>query len=537
MTNAVTEIFLSEYFKIESIALPLFGDARKLFDSLYDAFLLPQEQKQALCDSVMSEEVRAVHTKNDYVRLRRMLAYTEIMGASDAIENDASDIIAIKGEALKAAAELGLSGAGQTPYTAYKHISEISNNGSLFGLRLVGLLQCSGVEMAGGSYRAGVKCLTKAAQWNCVEGLLLLMHYDESSRAESITRLSTVVHGTPFEELTALAEKKYGVKASGIARENKLLKKAFRACVLKPDVYSPQYARFLFGKALGIKDKEQLLFSDSKEIISETADLPLKLDGELTICDETDRKPLSAERENEFEKVLMCAMSGDLRTEPSYHPICICADSDYMRMRYADVVTSVYRDVNVEYIDVGALSEFDFEPTKNNIFVRSCNEDSGNIYVLVFVGDIRPGVFDAARNFLQTDKRKRFRLSRPCVEIDLSSVLPVCVCDKANAKALKSYCDMISVKPIGENEKREIIDTVIADLRARYGDVKLEIEQSAMKTLDEYSIDKAEDVIEKIIRFNRRKKKVITITADMLKEGVFGADNVTFGFGGRNENK
>ena len=130
-----------------------------------------------------------------------------------------------------------------------------------------------------------------------------------------------------------------------------------------------------------------------------------------------------------------------------------------------------------------------------------------------------------------------FRFSRPCVEIDLSSVLPVCVCDKANAKALKSYCDMISVKPIGENEKREIIDTVIADLRARYGDVKLEIEQSAMKTLDEYSIDKAEDVIEKIIRFNRRKKKVITITADMLKEGVFGADNVTFGFGGRNENK
>lgn len=539
MLNAVTELFLSEFFKDECIALPLLGNDKRLFDKLYEVFLLPEKDKKRLWKLVSDDAVRSIRTKNDYVRLQRIRQYTELVGADtgEATDADVTDIIAIKGDALKAAAELGLGGTGQTPYTVYKNISEVSNKGSLVGLRIVGMLQCSGVEYVSGSYRAGVKCLTKAAQWNCIEGLLLLLYFDEGSRAESITQLATVVHGTPYEQFTALAESRYGVKAYGYSRENKLLKKAFRASVLKPDVYSPQYARFLFSKVLNIKDKEQLLFSDSKEAVSETADLPLKLDSEMTIVDEPNCRPISPERKNEFEKVLMCAMSGDLRAEPSYRPLCICSDSEYLRMKYAHVVTSVFEDANIEFIDVASLTEFDFEPTKNNIFVRSCNEDVCNVYIMKFVGGMRPGVFELARNFLQSEQRRRFRLSRPSVEIDLSQILPVCLCDKENAKELKSFCDMVSIKTMGVTEKREIIKSVISELGARYSEVQIEIEPSAMATLEEFGVDKSESVLEKIIRFNRRKKSVIVVTAEMLKDGIFGSDNIAFGFGGRNENR
>ena len=197
----------------------------------------------------------------------------------------------------------------------------------------------------------------------------------------------------------------------------------------------------------------------------------------------------------------------------------------------------MYKDANIEYIDVAALAEYDFEPSKNHIFIRSCNEDMSNVYMLTFVGDIRPNVLDAVKNFLQTDKRKSFRLARPSVDIDLSPVLPVCFCDKANAKTLKQFCDMVSVAPVGADEKREILGHIIADLRVRYSGVDIEVEEAAMTALAEYSIDKAASIIEKIIRFNRRRKETIVITTEMLKDGVFGSDVIPYGFGGRNEDK
>lgn len=537
MLNAITEIFLTEYFTDESIALPLIGDANKLFDKLYDVFLLPESDKDRLRALVMSDDVRSVKTKGDYARLQRVRTYGELIGAETDASAELDEILSVKGEALKAVAELGLVSVVGTPIAAYKHLSEFSNNGSLVALRILGLLQCFGVEIMGGSYHSGVKCLKKAAQWNCTEGMLLALYFDEDTRAENITRLSTVVHGTPFEGLVELAEKRYGVKANGYSPENKLLKKAFRARVIRPDVYAPQYARFIFSDVLDIKDKEQLLFADSKEAVSETADLPLKLDEDMEICEDVSRDAVGEGRAAELDKILACAMSGDLRTEPSYRPLCVCTDSEYLRSGYAHAVAGVYKNANIEYIDVNALTEFDFEPSKNNIFIRSCNEDVCNVYMLSFVGEIRPGILDAVKNFLQSDKRKRFRLARPSVDIDLSPILPVCFCDKANAKTLKQFCDMVSVAPVGAEEKREILAAVISALQKRYSSVKIEIEDDAMRTLAEYTIDKAESVIEKIIRFNRKRKAAIVITTQMLKDGIYGSDVIPYGFGGRNEDK
>lgn len=537
MLNALTEIFLAEYFTAECLAQPLFGDAQSLFDKLYEAFLLPEEGRAELFALVTSDEVRALKTKGDYARFRRVASFAEFTGAADGFTAEQKEVIFIKGEALKTIADMGLGTPANTPIAAYKHISELSNNGSLVALRLIGLLQCSGAELMGGSYRSGTKCLKMAAQWNSVEGLLLALYFDEATRSENINRLNTVTHGTPFHSLVELAEKKYSVKVTGYAPENKLLKKAFRARVIRPDVYAPQYARFIFSEVIDIKDKEQLLFADSKELVSETADLPLRLDDDMEIAESVDRIPALEGRTAELDKIIACAMSGDLRTEPSYRPLCVCSDSEYLRTQYAHVVASVYKDANIEYIDVAALTEYDFEPTKNHIFIRSCNEDMPNVYVLYFAGDIRPAVLDAVKNFLQTDKRRRFRLARPSVDIDLSPVLPVCFCDKQNAKTLKQFCDMVSVAPVGGEEKREILGHLIADLQARYSSVKIELEEDAMRTLAEFTIDKAESVLEKIIRFNRRRKTTIVITTEMLKDGVFGADVIPYGFGGRNEDK
>ncbi len=537
MFNALTEIFLTEYFTDECIAQPLFGDAQSLFDKLYDAFLLPEDGRAELFALVASDGVRALKTKSDYARFRRVASFVEFTGAADGYTAEQKEVISIKGEALKAVADLGLVSPATTPIAAYKHISELSNNGSLAALRILGILQCTGAEFMGGTYRSGTKCLKKAAEWNSVEGLLLALYFDEATRSENINRLNTVTHGTPFHTLVELAEKRYSVKVTGYAPENKLLKKAFRARVIRPDVYSTQYARFIFSDVIDIKDKEQLLFADSKELVSETADLPLRLDDDMEIGEEAERAPALAGRAAELDKIIARAMSGDLRTEQSYRPLCVCSDSEYLRTQYAHAVASVYKDANIEYIDVAALAEYDFEPSKNHIFIRSCNEDMSNVYMLTFVGEIRPNVLDAVKNFLQTDKRKSFRLARPSVDIDLSPVLPVCFCDKANAKTLKQFCDMVSVAPVGADEKREILGHIIADLRVRYSGVDIEVEEAAMTALAEYSIDKAASIIEKIIRFNRRRKETIVITTEMLKDGVFGSDVIPYGFGGRNEDK
>lgn len=531
MLDILTETFLSEYFKYGCVAVKLI-DKKTLFDKLYDMFLLPQDFKEKLFKSTQSDVVQDVKTQSDYKQFLRIDKYTELTGLSKVCAHSQNEMLKIKGNAIMEASLINLTPPDSiTGVANYKLIADAANAGKLTAMRILGYLQCEGVFFTK-DVNAGCKQITKAAQWNSLEGILMALYYDEANRENNINRLYTLTHNTPFEVALKLAESKYKIKATKVLPENKLLAKAFGVGVLKTEIYSAQYARFLFSKVLREKDKEQLLFTPNNEVLSETADLPLKLSQMDINCNLAEFKKFPLRRDAEKKRVLQFAQNADLRTCAHFRPLCICAESKFMRNLYAEAVEGLFYNAVSQRIDVADLTNYDLEPSKNNIFVRTCNEDASNVYLLSFCGDVSDEAYDTAKNFLQSDKRSALRLNRPSVMLNMGAVLPVCFADRANSQKLKQYCDVVNVAAVSSSEKQKLVAYILERKQRQYGISSVKVDERAENELLAFSVDKIDEALDQIARTHRRCGDVL-ITSALIKEVAGISHAESYGFGGR----
>lgn len=532
MFNAASEIFLQTYFIFSAISGKIIDNHSELFNKLFAAFPLSEKDKSSLLALTERDEVREIKTYNDFAQACRIQKYTELSEMTLAIPDDVFEVITVKGNALRKSKQCGFEEYAESTVTeTAKLLSETANMGLVISLCALGFFYCEGIFVEK-SVELGTKYLERAAKWNNVEGILLALHYCDSKRQLNIDRLYTVTRGTLYAEMYATAADAYGIHDAKILPENKMLKNAFGAGVLKPELYVSQIARFIYSDVISLKDRERALFSGHIEAVAETSDLPLKLRfGELQF-DSAAITSLPLSRENEKSDVCNIAMNTDMRGDSTYRPLCINAESDYMLKLYLSAVGKAFSSAHIERIDVSELNEYDFEPTKNNIFVRSCDEDGQNVYLLYFVGEIRESVMSLVKNFLSAERRRKFRLQHPGAVIDLSPVLPICFCDRQNARFLRSCCDMVTLAPVSAAEKSELFLNIFQAKCRQYKMDVIQADAAALRMLAEYSVDRAESIIDRIVKFNRGAKKLI-ITAAMLQEfsgGGVGA-SIKYGFG------
>lgn len=530
MLDILTETFLIEYFKFGCVAVKLI-DQKALFDKLYDMFLLPQNFKERLYKAAQSDVVQDVKTQGDYKQFLRINKYTELAGLDKVCAHSQNEMLKIKGNAILDAGLINLTpSADITSVANYKLIADAANAGKLTAMRVLGYLQCEGVFFDKDE-QTGCKQITKAAQWNSLEGILMALYYDKANRELNINRLYTLTSKTPYEAVLKLAESKYKIKATKLLPENKLLAKAFGVGVLKSEIYSAQYARFLFSKVLREKDKEQLLFTPNNEVLSETADLPLKLTEMEMGCNLAELKKFPLRRDAEKKRVLQFAQNADLRAYTLFRPLCICAESKFMRNLYAEAVEGLFDQSVSQRIDVADLTNYDLEPSKNNIFVRTCNEDASNVYLLSFCGDVSEESFDTAKNFLQSNKRSAIRLNRPSVMLNMGAVLPVCFADRANAQKLKQYCDVVNVAAVSASEKEKLLKYILERKQRQYGISAINANENATRELLAFSVDKIDEAIDQIARTHRQCGDV-SVTSALIKEVVGASCAASYGFGG-----
>lgn len=540
MFNTLTELFLQTYFTFDIIAGKLSDNKKSMFDKIYDAFLLPTSERVNLFDLTECDEVREMETYSDYARVCRIKKYSEIAEIDSDIGADLSGAIDVKGEALRKIKQFGYEEFGASTQAAVcKLLTESANMGLIPSLCVLGFLQCEGIFVEK-NYRIGNKNLLRAAKWNSLPGLMLALYYDKNSRNTNLDRLYTVTRGTLYEGLYSRAESVYSTTHTAhVLPETKMMAKAFGAGILKPDLYISQYSRFIYSDVLTLKDRERALFSGHKEVVGEIADLPLKLlDGKIEF-DSTMLKELPLLRADEQGAISCIAMNSDMRKDSTYRPLCVSGDSDYILQLYLVAISKAFSSAHIERIDVADLNDYDFEPTKNNIFVRSCDEDRQNVYCLYLKGEIREPVLNVVKNFLRSDKRRKIRLQHPSAVLDLSSVLPVCFCDKQNAKLLKQYCDSVTIAPVIEAEKQDVITYILQTKSEKYGMNNAKIDSDAFKLLTSYTVDRAENMIDRAMRFHREADS-LTITADILKALSIGEQStkMKYGFGGiDSENK
>lgn len=315
--------------------------------------------------------------------------------------------------------------------------------------------------------------------------------------------------------------------------EIKLLYKAFGSGVLKREGYDPKYARILNSKALYIKDKEKAVFTQNKEQLSVIGDLPLKLSHEnITAIDVDAVEKVAIKREVETTAVVRALKNSDLRELPSYRPLCICSDSKYILNTYAKAIATKSKAAHVEMIDVGELIEYDFEPTPNNIFVRSIDEDKDNRFLLFFHGEISEKKIDAVKSILQSGRRAKFHLNSPSVTLNLGAVLPICFCDKQNAQALEPYCDIVRLAPITTDELPSAIKEILVSKEQMYGVGKIKLSGEVGEVFDGYDIDAVEKLIDAAVRARREKGAKITLSRDILQSYATENDRPRIGFGG-----
>ena len=523
MFDHLTETMLKNYYIAENTVGRFCADKRPLFFAYANIFLLPQEEAEhifALSQTQEVVQIQSVFKYNQHLRIKQYLSMNDRLHGRDP---ECEEIIDLKGTAFTLAQNFHLACDGKDVRSvACENLTLAVENGLVIALNALGILQSEGIvfHKDEGSGRKKILC---AAEWNSEEGLLAALYYDPDNREKYLECLQDCLVRIGHAEVFERVREKYGSYVKGRHGEYRLLEK---------DVYNKSYARLVYSEILSERDKETLLLTPNAELFAEASSLPLKL-GHGTA--EFHAKALDGVRPDhpeEGEKILCALENIDLRTMATYRPLCFVSDSKYMLDYYAGLLMRCFEASHMERVEIGDLVEYDFEPTKNNIFVRGCDEDAFNLYLLTFRGEISERAFDMAKNFLQSDKRGKYRLNHPSVSLDLSSVLPICFCDRENAKKLKPYCDMVRISELTMEEKRQFTERVVREKGIAYGVQELAMQEGLAEKLSGYSIDEIDRAIDAAVREHRLEKLLLTESLVRPYIGSVGARKKAFGFGG-----
>lgn len=540
MFDIITETFLQQYFLYSAI-LGKFCDNRALFDYVAELFFVPQDQRDELFQLTVDETVLEIATLSDTKRFNRINQYRELGGEIVAMDKT-QEIIAIKSNAITMAMENQLLAENNaTQSIVYNKLLVNASAGNVIALRVLGALQCDGgfVEKR---FEDGLKHLNRAAQWGDMVSLLALLKYVHSDRRaliENVERLHAVVLGTEYESLHDKALAFYKLAGTTPSKEIQLLKKAFAVNRARPNVYDPLHARLLYGSAIELKDREKIIFSDAQGALTAVCDLPLKLTYGVLSMDVAALDSLPFKRDKEKSQLTLELRNVDLRQNDGYRPICISGSSNFVLETYAKALLNMEHETDhYERIDVADLKQYDFEPTGNNIFIRSAVDGKNNVFVLVLKGEIEDYAIEHIKSFLISSKRRRFRLNNPRVTLNLEAILPICVCDKANATKLASLVETVKVADVAAEEKRSVVNDMLESKSRYYLFKSIAVDDDVVDMLCNCSPDTAEGVIDRIFSENRFKENFDRVTAEELKPYVKVLQQraqKAYGFGGYNK--
>jgi len=533
MFNVKTESFLFEYFLYNTI-LGAYTDRKSMFYCLGDLWAVEKDAVDELFLISENENVQDISTANQYMRYRRIKQYNEMVGKEGICSEKENAMIAIKGDAIKIISQYGMQSTSETTQAVmYKTLLRSAQSGNIVALRILGIIQCEGI-MGEMELKAGLDNLDKAARWWDITSILAILKYQSQDRKKTMEMLKSSTKDSIYEYLLDVTEDKYNVGAEHYNEEILLLRKAFDAKKAKADIYNAMYARLVFSPVISIKDKEKMLFSERKDLLSEACDLPLHLMGGSILINHLAFDKMKINRKEEIENVKMSLANSDLRTTNSYRPLCLCSDSNYVLDEYISAMVNALEGTNIERYDVSDLREYDFEPTKSNVFLRSLSEHKPNVLLLVYKGEINERAIDLTKSMIRTSMRAKFRLTQPTVTMNLSSVLPICICDKHNAKNLQGIVDMIHLAPLNTSEKDSALRDMVAIKARNYNMQVASVEESALKKLEGLSMENAEKLIDKVIREQRTSAKELNLTSELIKPYIkkmgYGSNN--YGFGG-----
>ena len=530
--NITNELFYREYFALEGIVGGSLGE-KELFCLLADIFCIEKDETGRLYAETRKEIVSDTDTVEEYARYKRIREYVAMQGGPALSDKETEALITIKGEALKAVGKYELNiAADATEGQVALALTEHAYRGNVVALRALGLLECEGVSGYGAGKEKGLEDLAKAAGWNDLTGALALLYYDEEHRADRAKIVAAILDHAPYRDLAKKVEERYGVSLKIASPEILILKNALAHGKVNPLLYDASVGRVAFSRAIPIEDKKKIIYAGNPQLIAEVCELPLGLRFDSLAFDEQalDRAPFDISRVK--EAITTNLMNADLRDKALYLPLVLSADSDYAADMLASLVRDLFKDAKVITVDAKALRARDLARTKNNAFLRDLSRDKNNVILFMLDDKVEDYVIEEIADFLQGEKRADFNLEAPSLSIDLSSVLPICVCDRENARKLEGEAEIVELPSFGKQRNACMILSIFEERKKAFGVNEMTIAAEAADLLATLPIDAAESIIDKALRAYRAKKGEAVLTEAGVRERMKTLRTKTFGFGG-----
>lgn len=506
-------------------------DYREAFDVLCDIYSVSTVERDEITEIFADESIVEICTVNDYYRMQRIKEYMKNCGGGYAVRDErVEELIAIKGTVIEQLQKLGLLTAYETSSSmAFDELLRKAVEGLVIAKRILGIMQMQGIFTTRDK-NAALKNIRDAADWLNIPAILVYMYFNESSRAEYMDKLYTVTEKSDYTVLVDQFSIAFGIDTYGVSKNAKLLEKAFVAETAKRDVCSSQQLRVLRCNTLSEKDKRVALLSGNKELMSAVCALPLKLScGKLQA--ETTLPPV-LDRIGESKSIMRALGGSDLRNRDFFKPVCICSPSKYMRNSYADAVVACFPTANVVRIDVASLFPSDFDATENNVFVRSCREKGNNVYIIELADKIDERIVKLVKTFASVSGRRAFSIQRLSITIDLSSVLPIFICDKANAQLLSGAVATVEIAEIRDDERPILLKDLIAKKETQFGIGKITLDDGAIEILLHAPIDNIGDILSDAILARYDLEQYICLSAaEMRLHSQSKINNIGYGFG------
>lgn len=534
MFDYLKELMLREYFCGEITIGRFIEDKKPLFTVLGHIFLLNEDEIDRLFTIVQSQEVKEILSLQDYHEYRRINQYFKAAETKHKTNKEVEEIIDLKGNSIALSMKYEMLNKHQfTSISALENFTQAAESGIIPAMHLFGILLIEGIAFNKDVNR-GKRLIHKAANWNSEEGLLASIYYDEKNRLKYLyclrERLSRLGYSNVFNKI----EKVYGNNKGEVSKEFLILELAFGKKIVERKIYDRSYARLLYSHMLSNPEKKNLLLNQNKEIYIYASALPLNLSKDFCEYNLEGLDLLLSSRVEDKKKISLALSDIDKRTTLTYRPLCFVSNSNYLLKTYASCLSKCLKNAHIERIEVSDLSGYDLDSSNNNIFIRNCDEDESNVYFLFLRGLISNDLFNIIDNFLLTTHRQKFRLNHPGITLDLSTILPICFCNKEHAKKIQDVCNVIEIADPSSQEKLELIKSIIEHKRLLYKIDKISIDDEVSKELIKFNIDNIETLLDKAI--SQHRENTLILTEDLMRTYIKEANNrhTSFGFGGIN---
>lgn len=537
MLKAMEELFLSQYFMLEGMLGRLFMEKRNVFFALASAFCIDDPDANRLYIYTNDANVRSISSEQEFYQFIRIQKYLSMSGQMSGNErHEIDNIIIVKGNALSTLVSHGLKcHSDVTTADIYQELLAKKTSGDILVIRMLGLMQCEGIFFEK-NLSEGIRNLSAVSLWDDLCGIILALHYDESHREKLLGRLCAAVTASPYEGLREKCKIKYRLDSYSRPAEREILIKAFSRGILKRDIYETAYANVLKSSSLSNTEKESLVLSCEKNKVLLAGELPLDLQKyNILPFGDSSFKQIPIYRPSEIAQIRKYTNNMDLIGLDDYKPMCVCSSSDFALRMYYNGLKPASDKVHMEVINATSLTENDLESNEGNLFVRSCKSDAINVYFIVCCGNVSSRALEQIQNFLQTSKRRRFCLNRPCITLDLSLIVPVCFCDTDNVKHFRKFCDVVQIQPIKDEEKNTVVNQIIQEKKRRYSLTELDLDDDLYNKMAEINIDNFDSAVDCAIRNNR--SDTINLTYPMISEYIESSrKNNKYGFSEAIEN-